>query len=63
MKCLFTKKCPQYKICVGYAQGGARELKITFMCLINKGTRNLITFVLRVFLFVDKGEHFIRFAM
>lgn len=42
---------------------GAREPTITFLCLINGETGNLITLVPWVFLFVDDGEHFIGFVM
>ena len=39
-----------------WAQG---NLLITLTCLINRGIRNLIILVPRVFLLMDKGEHLI----
>ena len=43
----------------GGAAGGTREPIITSACLIKREIRNLITIALRVFHFVDKGEHLI----
>ena len=60
---LVRKKCHQYKMCVYYSQGVAREPKVNFLCLIIGGTRNLITLIPMVFLFVDEGEHFIRLVI